>query len=272
LTVAQLAFNADTDRKRSLYAKLTAEVNELSSEWPDNYREVRVPVGESALYALLVLPDGVAAPNTIILFGGLNGWGAAYLGIADSFAQAGLACLLVELPGQGNTRLRENLYADHATVGAVSACVDWIRSTNELSDQVGVCGNSFGGLFAALSASADPRIGAVCINGAPPIPTLPPFRTAQELMLGFFGVESPELVNEILPTIEFRDKTIACPVLVLHGGADRLVSEAEQRVFLDAATGSATWREWPDGQHTMYNHAIERNAIVTSWFARALAG
>jgi alpha-beta hydrolase superfamily lysophospholipase len=266
-----LAFNADTDRKRALYAKLTSEVDALSSEWPEHYRDVRVPHGDSALCALLVLPVGTASPRTVIVFGGLNGWGAAYLSLADSLAQAGLACLLVELPGQGNTRLRDHLYADHATVGAVSACVDWIRSTNDLSDQVGVWGNSFGGLFAALAAAADPRIGAVCINGAPPIPTLPPFRTAQELMLGFFGVQSTEAVNEILPTIEFRDKTIDCPVLVLHGGADRLVTEAEQRVFLDAATASATWREWPDGQHTMYNHAIERNAIVTTWFAWALA-
>jgi hypothetical protein len=56
----------------------------------------------------------------------------------------------------------------------------------------------------------------------------------------------------------------------LHGGADPLVTEAEQRVFLESATASAIWREWPDGQHTMYNHAIERNSLVTSWFARLL--
>jgi len=270
LAVAQLAFNTDTDRKIELYAKLTSEVSALSAEWPDIYREVRVPFGDSALYGLLVRPGGVAAPETVILFGGLNGWGAAYLSVADALAEAGLACLLVELPGQGNTRLLAHLYADHKVVDAVSACVDWIRSTVDLGDRVGVWGNSFGGLFAALSAAADSRIDAACINGAPPIPSLPPFRTAQDLMLGFFGVDSPELVSEILPTIAFREATIACPVLVLHGGADPLVTEAEQRVFLESATASAIWREWPDGQHTMYNHAIERNSLVTSWFARLL--
>ncbi|MGY2487996.1 serine aminopeptidase domain-containing protein [Cupriavidus sp. CP313] len=58
------------------------------------------------------------------------------------------------------------------------------------------------------------------------------------------------------------------PVIVLHGGADPLVKLEDQQPFLDAAlTDDVTLRIWPDGEHTIYNHAAERTALVADWFA-----
>jgi alpha-beta hydrolase superfamily lysophospholipase len=64
---------------------------------------------------------------------------------------------------------------------------------------------------------------------------------------------------------------IAAPLLVLHGGADRLVGEDEQLRFLDGADpATSALRVWPDGEHTLYNHAAERNALTADWFADVL--
>lgn len=277
LVVAQLPFNDDTDRKRELYAAIGVQLAALASEAPERYAVVGVPFSGAELSALLVTPPRgagpapSAAPPVVIIFGGLNGWGAAYLSIADQLAAAGIACLLAELPGQGATRLA-GLTPSAGVVEAVSACVDWLIADPRVSDRVGVWGNSFGGLFAALAASGDDRIGACVINGAPAVPFLPPFRTAQELMFGFFGTTDPDAIAAGLDRITFggRGLTIAQPLLVLHGGADVLVPRSDQEPFLAAGGPDSRWHEWPDGLHAIYNHAVERNALVADWLAARL--
>jgi alpha-beta hydrolase superfamily lysophospholipase len=268
LIVAQLPFNNDSPRKRELYARIGRQLEALETENAGHYRNVEVPFGHSRLRGFLVAPDGVDRPKTVILFGGFNGWGAAYLSVAESLASVGLATLLIELPGQGTARMDAGLHGGPSSVAAVSACIDWIESESTLGDRAGVWGNSYGGLIAALAAASDSRVAAVCVNGAPSRPTVPPFRTLQELMFAFFGTESLEELTPILESINFADAelTIDCPLLVLQGGADPTVSFDDQRPFFDAGTAQRLWHEWPDGQHTMYNHSTERDAIVTGWF------
>ena len=62
-------------------------------------------------------------------------------------------------------------------------------------------------------------------------------------------------------------------VLVVEGGLDPLLPLGGQAPFLrlsDAPGGGVL--TWPDGEHTIYNHAAQRNAQVADWFARHLAG
>lgn len=270
LVVAQLPFNVDTDRKKSLIRAIDGHVAQLALEAPDSYSLEAIPFAGVSLHALLVRPTDVVKPSTVILFGGLNGWGVAYLSIADYLAASGLACLLVELPGQGETRIN-GLDGRIGPVAAVSSCVDWILAESSLGERVGVWGNSFGGLFSGLAAAQDPRITACCISGAPAVPVLPEFRTARELMFAFFGVSDPAAATAELSKLVFTGHAFTQPVLVLHGGADPLVARSDQEPFLAAGGSRGEWREWPDGNHTLYNHAVERNAIVADWFGRQLA-
>ncbi len=272
LVVAQLAFNADGPAKAALYSRIGTQLDALESENPDRYRNVTIPYGDALLRGVLVVPEGAEKPQTVILFGGLNGWGAAYLSVADSLAAAGLATLLIELPGQGTARMLAGLYGGTPSVEAISACIDWIEREPLLGDRAGVWGNSYGGLFAAVAAATDARVAAACVNGAPARPTVPPFRTLQELMFAFFGTDSLDDLAPILSSIDFagRELTIGCPLLVLQGGADPTVSSEDQRPFFDAAGAERVWQEWPDGQHTMYNHATERNALAAGWFRKQL--
>ncbi|WP_430333956.1 hypothetical protein [Rhodococcus sp. ACT016] len=46
----------------------------------------------------------------------------------------------------------------------------------------------------------------------------------------------------------------------------------DQQPFLDGAARDATLRVWEDGEHTIYNHAEERNDLVADWFADRLVG
>jgi alpha-beta hydrolase superfamily lysophospholipase len=94
----------------------------------------------------------------VIVLGGQSGWGATYLPIADALAQRGMATLLAEGPGQGETRLKYGIYLDGDVASAFSRFVDHIHTDERLGDAAGIWGNSFGGLFAARAVAYDHRL------------------------------------------------------------------------------------------------------------------
>ncbi|MBR7944366.1 alpha/beta hydrolase [Burkholderia cenocepacia] len=272
LLFAQMAFNHDVPRKRALYARLVDASYGLA-RWSDKRIErVEVPFGDARLIGWLVHPPTEPIRGTVIVFGGQSGWGFAYWPIARALAARGVATLLAEGPGQGETRLEQRVFVDVDMTAAYRRFVDHVAE--RVPGPIGIWGNSIGGLWAASTAASDTRIAACCVNGALAAPTLLPFRTFVEQAAAMLGNDDPEAVSANFARMRFsseRDR-IACPLLVLHGGADPLIRLDDQQPFLDAATsGDATLRVWPDGEHTIYNHASERTAFACDWFVERLA-
>jgi alpha-beta hydrolase superfamily lysophospholipase len=88
-------------------------------------------------------------------------------------------------------------------------------------------------------------------------------------MAAVVGTDDLERVAEVMDSLRFDpDKhRIGCPLLLLHGGQDPLARYEDQQPFLQAADPTAaTLRIWPDGEHTLYNHAAERDAFTADWF------
>ncbi|MER6162820.1 prolyl oligopeptidase family serine peptidase [Streptomyces sp. NPDC001868] len=271
LMFAQMAYQSDTAEKRDLYARHTAATAALAP----GVERVEITHRAGVLSGWLCLPPTGAAPATVIVWGGLSGWGAAYLPVADAYTARGLACLLAEGPGQGESRLRHGLYVDERVTEGFARFVDLVEADPRLGGAIGVQGISFGGLFAAHLAAADPRVGAVVVNGAPAAPTVPEYRTAREQMAAVVGTDAPDRVTEVMDALRFDpDKhRITCPLLLLHGGQDPLARYEDQEPFLRAADpAAATVRIWPDGEHTLYNHAAERDALTGDWFTDHLTG
>ncbi|MFI8537584.1 alpha/beta hydrolase family protein [Streptomyces aquilus] len=271
LMFAQMAYQSDTDEKRELYARHTAATAALA---PDVER-VEIPHREGTLTGWLCLPATGTPRATVIVWGGLSGWGAAYLMVAEACTARGLACLLAEGPGQGESRLRHGLYVDERVTEGFARFIDFAEADPRLGGPIGIEGVSFGGLFAAHLAAADPRVAAVVVNGAPAAPTVPEFRTAREQMAAVVGTDNLDRVTEVMSALRFDpDKhRITCPVLLLHGGLDPLARYEDQEPFLRAADpATSTVRIWPDGEHTLYNHAAERDALTGDWFIDHLAG
>lgn len=272
LLFAQMAFNSDGPRKRMLYDRLVEATRQLS-DWSENRIErIQLPFEGGHLIGWLVRPMAGRARGTVLLFGGQSGWGVAYLPIARALARRGLATLLAEGPGQGETRLNQGIYVDVDVTAAYQLFITHITEDSSLG-AAGIWGNSVGGLWAANTAAADDRIQACCVNGALAAPTLLPFRTFAEQAAAMLGTGDEQAIRANFERMSFRAgrDRIACPLLVLHGGADPLVRLEDQQPFLDSATTrDVTLRVWPDGEHTIYNHAAERTAFVADWFAEML--
>lgn len=272
LVFAQMAFNFDVARKRSLYGRIQtagqalAEISDLALE------RVLLPHAGSNLVGWLVQPPERETGACIVLFGGQSGWGLAYLPIARALATRGIATLLAEGPGQGETRLDHRLYVDIDVPAAYQAFVAYLDQHRHFAS-IGIWGNSFGGLWAAKTAALEPKVKACCINGCIAFPSILPFRMAAEQSRAMLGKDDDRAVQSNFDRMRWRPKEdrIHCPLLVLHGGNDRMIQLSDQQPFLDSAeTNDVTLRTWPDGEHTIYNHAAERTALVADWFVERL--
>lgn len=271
LLFAQMAFNFDVPRKQHLYAKYVKATQRLA-DWSKNLiKRVEVPYEDKKLIGWLVLPNEKPL-GTVLLFGGQSGWSMAYLSIAKALARRGLATLLAEGPGQGETRLEQHIYVDVDVSSAYQHFVNWI-ATDPCLGPIGIWGNSIGGLWAGKTAALDKRINACCINGAFAFPKLLPFRTFMEQAGAMLGTQDENQIEENFKRMSFVDQDkISCSLLVLHGEADPLIKLEDQQPFLDAAViDDVTLKTWVDGDHTIYNHASERNAFVADWFVDRLS-
>lgn len=270
LMFAQMAFNLDGERKCTLYARFQDAVARAGAL--AGWEHLEPEYAHGRLTGWLIRPDRPSR-GTVIVLGGQSGWGAAYLRAADALTARGLSALLVEGPGQGTPRMSSGLMLDVDVRAAYRTFVDHVLARPELGGTVGLWGNSMGGLYAGTTAAADPRVAAVCVNGAPASPRLLGFRTFDEQAAAMLGTDDLDAVQRNLDRIALQPgDQIDGAVLVVHGGADPIVSLAEQRPFLEAAThDDTTLRVWEDGEHTIYNHADERTSYVADWFIDRLA-
>ncbi|MFF3501037.1 helix-turn-helix domain-containing protein [Streptomyces sp. NPDC003247] len=231
---AQMAYQTDTPDKRDLYARHTAATASAAacrtSRGPAVER-VTVPYRDGILNGWLCLPRTRETRATVIVWGGLSGWGAAYAPIADAYTARGMACLLAEGPGQGTSRLTHGLYVDERVTDGFARFLDLVEADSRLTGPIGVQGMSFGGLFAAHLAAADSRVAAVVVNGAPATPAVPQFRTAREQMSAVVGTEDLDKVSGIMNSLRFDpdEHRIGCPLLLLHGGRDALALSTRTR-------------------------------------------
>ncbi|WP_092549603.1 alpha/beta hydrolase family protein [Herbiconiux ginsengi] len=152
-------------RKIELYRKLIAS-NGPAGELDDPPIEhVEIPWSGAAVVGWLLRPAGVEQPPTVIVMGGFDGWREEYHVGATYLVARGIAVLLMDGPGQGETRLFQSLHMGADVTDAYGAMIDFIRADDRLSSVVGIWGNSMGGFLAALAATRDPRIAACVVNG-----------------------------------------------------------------------------------------------------------
>lgn len=270
LQCAQLAFNADSPRKKELYEGAHVAM-QAHADASDDLTELRLAHEEGALHGWEVRPLAQAARGAVVVLGGLSGWGAVYLDMARALAARGFRVVLAEGPGQGLTRMHGGTHLDAKTLPLFSRFIDHAQSLS--AGRIGVVGNSFGGLLAAHLAVRDPRVRAVAINGAPMAPTVPDFRTAREQMQAVFGVHTLDALARGLADLcldPVRHRTDAA-MLIVQGGRDPLVPMDAQKDFFQLASSQVkTVLQWCDGEHTIYNHAPERNLRMADWFVEQL--
>lgn len=274
INVAQIVISQDDSRKRELYRAFQQAVARYT-ELRGGMERVSLAYGNADLSGWVMFPRD-APVGAVVVWGGLSGWGATYLAVGEALTARGLVCLLAEGPGQGSTRLESHVFASEETLGGYGRFIDFLETDPRTSQlPIGIYGNSLGGMIAARVGAADDRVRACAVNCSPAAVGLPEAAGARDQLLAFLGLENrAEQAGERIQGLHFvpeRHK-LRSPLLVLHGGADRLVTHEDAAAYLEAIVGdqAVALLTWPDGEHTLYNHSTERDGVVADWFRENL--
>jgi len=277
---AQVPLPDDDPRKIAVYRKLIRDFGCAGSLSDPPMEHVEIDNDSGAMCGWLMRPpphagsDGV--PPVVIVLGGFDGWREEYHTGAVQLVQRGLAVLLIDGPGQGETRLMHGLHMDMAVHEAFSAVVDHLLADSRLAPTIGVWGNSMGGYLAALTAAHDDRIAACCVNGGTvrPAEILDRYPRFITKVMPLLGADDPDQARAELERYRLTPELLgrlSCPLLVLHGKPDKIFLASNARLLYDnAASVDKTYREWPDGDHCIYNHSHEKHVTVADWFADRL--
>jgi len=210
----------------------------------------------------------------VIMIPGLDSVKEELQATAEHMLRRGLAVIAIDGPGQGEAEYEFPIEPAYERV--VTAVADYLKGRADVDPgRLGVFGVSLGGYYAARSAAYEPRVRAAVELAGPyrfdldwdamPGQTRTTFQVRS-------GAASPAQARERAAALTLEDAAalITCPLLVVHGGRDRLVPVYHAERLAREAPG-AELMLYPDGSHGVTNHAFESRAAMADWLAGHLA-
>ena len=261
----------DSHERRTTYqraADLFAEAGKGNPGWI----RITIPAGPTRLAGWLLASPGTASSPVVIVIGGVEGWAMDWESLGRAFADRGLATLLLDGAGQGESRLQYGSFLTIAWKQSMSCVLDDLQSRRGIRS-IGVLGNSMGGTF-AMHVATDPRIAACCNNGGFQVPALQKNarKSFYPKLEAFCG--APDAADEVWGALEIKPDslTFACPFLIVQGGSDPFVTPDESKRMLHwAASPDKQMHVFADGDHCIYNHPADRNNLIGDWFVSRLS-
>ena len=265
----KFVFTDHPDEQRAAHERTVACFRRGAGTLSPPAEPVRVPYAGSTLAAYLRIPRGAPGP-VVIMTPGLDSVKEELQATAEHMLRRGLAVIAIDGPGQGEASCEFPIEPAYERV--VTAVADYLKGRADVDpDRIGVFGVSLGGYYAARSAAYEPRVRAAVELAGPyrfdldwdalPGPTRTTFQVRS-------GAASPAQARERAAALTLEDAAarITCPLLVVHGGRDRLVPAYHAERLAREAPG-AELMLYPDGSHGVTNHAFESRAAMADWLA-----
>lgn len=209
----------------------------------------------------------------VVIIGGIEGWAMDFDHLAVPLAARGVETLLLDGPGQGESRLVHGTYLTHNWASDYSAVFDTLQAMSPPAP-LGMIGNSMGGAFALHLARTDPRIAAVCNNGGSPEPGVDlGENTMSRKMRAHTGQESFAASRQVWGSAVpiDPDVPVPCPMLVLQGTRDPIITAEAAQAMLEAGISEDRHLvTFDDGDHCIYNHPDDKTALIGDWMASRL--
>ncbi|MDE3721927.1 alpha/beta fold hydrolase [Nocardiopsis sp. N85] len=272
LRMSQMMFLEDTDDRRAIFARAAELYDEAARLAGDRTRVVLE--SEDGPLAGWWLSAGPSPVGAVIVIGGIEGWAMDFDGMGTALAARGLDVLLLDGPGQGESRFTHRHYLTPTWIRAYERAIDHVADRSPASP-IGIVGNSMGGGLAMAVAAHDPRVRACCSNGGLVHPRLvpPDIGTFFTKMVAFCGTDDPDSAiatwASVDPTADGPNS--GYPLLVVHGGRDPMISDDLAALLLDGApTDDKEMVVFSDGDHCVYNHRQDRDVLVADWMLQRL--
>jgi alpha-beta hydrolase superfamily lysophospholipase len=273
LRMSQVMMLADTPQRQAIYTRAAERYRQAADLAGDRARVV-LSTADGTVVGWRVPAAGPAVGAAIVI-GGIEGYAMDFDCTGEALAARGIETLLLDGPGQGETRFAHHHYLTASWRHAFGAALDHLESVVP-GRPIAIVGNSMGGSVAMAVAAGDPRVRACVDNGGIPAPWMVPssIGTFFTKMVAYTGVEDAydaiDVWTTVTPLVPGPNTDYA--LLVIHGGADPMVSEEMVRVVLaKAPAGERQMVVFSDGVHCIYNHKTDRDDLIADWVHERLA-
>ena len=211
----------------------------------------------------------------VILVPGLDSVKEELFAIENEFLKRGLATLSVDGPGQGENAPRFPIRVDWSSV--ITPLLDHLAKGDLGIDlgRVGLMGISMGGIYGPRAAMKERRLRAL-VALAGPYDLSECWAALNPLTKGgyvhYTKSRDEREAFEKAKTITLRGvlAQVTCPLLVIHGGRDRLFPpEQAERIAREAP--NATLLLYPEGNHVCNNIPYKYRPAMADWMREQLA-
>ena len=235
---------------------------------------VEIPFVDGHFAAILRKPDGIACPPVVVMVPGLDSAKEEMESYELPFLARGMATLLVDGPGQGESEYRFAIRGDYEV--AVQAMMDWIATRPDIdAGRAGLWGVSLGGYYAPRAAAFERRVRA-CVSLSGPFDWGSCWEALPQLTRDAFRVRS-HLHSEaeartFAGTLSLKGvaRQIECPLFVVAGKLDRIVPWADSARLAAEASGPVELLMIDDAGHNANNRPYRYRTRTADWMAGQL--
>ncbi|HEU5020043.1 MAG TPA: alpha/beta hydrolase [Pseudolabrys sp.] len=248
---------------------------------------VEIPYGDTSLPAIYVHAEpanrGGKVP-AVVFFDGLDVTKEIqyFKGVRD-LAARGIACLIVDGPGNGESIRFRNLYLRHDTEHYATPVYEYLASRPEVEPKrIGVMAISLGGYYAPRAAAFEPRYACCIAWGAQwdyqkiwrdrfdrlARAETPSLSVASQHIAWVLNAGSQEDVLDRLSPFKLDGvvQKIACPFLMLHGEGDEQVALGEAQKCFDAVGSKSKVMKVFTREEGGYHHCqIDNQSICAAY-------
>jgi 2,6-dihydroxypseudooxynicotine hydrolase len=235
---------------------------------------VEIPYQGGRLAGILRKPPGVERPAVVVMAMGLDSAKEEADCYEQPFLARNMATLSFDGPGQGEAEYDYAIRGDYEV--AVAAVFDFIATRRDLdAARIGLWGVSLGSYYAPRAAAFEPRARA-CIALGGPFDWAAAWDGLPALTREAFRVRSHcvdmEAARRHAATLSLAGvaNQIACPIYIMNGRQDRLVSCADAERLAREVTGPVTLHIIEDGNHVANNRAYRWRSDSADWMAAQL--
>jgi alpha-beta hydrolase superfamily lysophospholipase len=244
---------------------------------------VEIPYAGTSLPAIYVHAES-AKPKApaMVFFDGLDVTKEIqyFKGVADLVAR-GIACLIVDGPGNGESIRFRKLFLRHDTEHYATPVFDWLAARSEIDEaRIGVMAISLGGYYAPRAAAFEPRFACCIAWGAQwdyhkiwrerferlALADTPSLSVASQHITWIVNATSQEEALKRLEPFKLDGvvQKIACPFLMLHGEGDEQIPLSEAQKCFDAVGSKRKTLKVFTRQEGGYHHCQIDNQSIAS--------
>jgi dienelactone hydrolase len=216
---------------------------------------VEIPYGDTSLPAIYVHAEPANTSGKVpamVFFDGLDVTKEIqyFKGVPDLVAR-GIACLIVDGPGNGESIRFRGLYLRHDTEHYATPVIDWLASRPEVDEKrIGVMAISLGGYYAPRAAAYEQRFACCIAWGAQwkyreiwqkrferiARAETPSLSVAWQHIAWVLNASSQDDVLKRLEPFDLDGavQKLTCPFLLLHGEGDEQVPLSDAQKCFDA--------------------------------------